>query len=1017
MAADVVITISGNATSLTAAAQEAIESLRAVGAQVTQTSAQVADSSTMAGNYGDVLAGLTGTLADLDDAAAGNADAIAALSTSYQLAAETAGYLADAGAVMSAEQIEQAQAFLTSATSAEEYATRLRMLQAQLALVREQQEATAASGGAFGGILGGLSETVSGFVSQATSMFVAMAGWQVFNDAANAVRNLADELFNLEVTTEKNVNAWQYLFGSKQAATGLAQWTSQFSMQVPFTRQDLIAATSTMGSMAGASQVEQFMPTLADLASTLGATAYGGQGLTLQQAAQAVIDFMMGRSMMLKQELKINPADLLKYGMQGDVTGMGVHLSDPMSVLTALEGYSQARGLSGAAAETATSTWWGEWSSFQDRIQNFLLQAGGTNLAGTIRPGSLFADLKTQLDDLSHWIDSHSGQISKLADTISKDLGGAFASAAKDAQGLLTGLRQSGLFAGLGFGPQAPGGAPATVFQHGGHGQRGSLASSDVGLGGGGPIAMPQLSGWAQAGQTIGGALQAIGNAAHTAGTAIKDFTGFVESNGTKIKVAAGLIAAFYTPALIASGVQATIAAARITASFIASMVKTGIEGWAAAGKVTIFIGSEIAAGAQAVANAAKVTASFIASMVQSGAEAVANGAKVVASFVASMVTAGAQAVASAAKITASFIASLIETGARAVATGAMMLASLVPAAIATTANFVIMAATGIASAIVGFIAYIPVALAAAAATIAATWPVLLIIAAIAALIAVIVLVVTHWHQISDAVMRFWNSGMAAKAIIIALLGPIGLMIAAVVLVKNHWTEITTALGHFKDLVVTGVITAWKGLGDAVSGVWSGIQSAVKNGIDWVIDRLNDFIRLLNNLQIHVPQVNIGGHTVGGGTIGFPHISPIPRLASGGEVEQEGLAWVGEKGPELRWLGAGTRVFSHSDSLQVAAFAALMHGMAAASTHGPSNVVESVPRAFGGFGAGAGGGYGGPSVRYGDEQNVLHLHGVSEPAMARVTERLLRRRDRDSNIALRRPGGYHKFGAIGGRLG
>jgi hypothetical protein len=50
---------------------------------------------------------------------------------------------------------------------------------------------------------------------------------------------------------------------------------------------------------------------------------------------------------------------------------------------------------------------------------------------------------------------------------------------------------------------------------------------------------------------------------------------------------------------------------------------------------------------------------------------------------------------------------------------------------------------------------------------------------------------------------------------------------------------------------------------------------------------------------------------IGGGSIGVPS---IPYLAAGGTAIGGGLAWVGEKGPELLQMQAGARVISNPDS-------------------------------------------------------------------------------------------------------
>lgn len=96
------------------------------------------------------------------------------------------------------------------------------------------------------------------------------------------------------------------------------------------------------------------------------------------------------------------------------------------------------------------------------------------------------------------------------------------------------------------------------------------------------------------------------------------------------------------------------------------------------------------------------------------------------------------------------FAPALVGMAAQALATGITIGASLIPTIIGMGASMAAAAIGGIASAITGLIAYAVAGWAAAAATIAATWPILLIIAAIAGLIAIIILVVTHWKEITN---------------------------------------------------------------------------------------------------------------------------------------------------------------------------------------------------------------------------------------------------------------------------
>lgn len=108
--------------------------------------------------------------------------------------------------------------------------------------------------------------------------------------------------------------------------------------------------------------------------------------------------------------------------------------------------------------------------------------------------------------------------------------------------------------------------------------------------------------------------------------------------------------------------------------------------------------------------------------------------------------------------LTAVFLPALIQTGIQAAAAGVSMVVSLVPSLIAATGSFITMATTAIVSAVSGLITYAAAGWAAAAATIAATWPILLIIAAVAALAIGIYELVTHWKQVSAFLESVWST-------------------------------------------------------------------------------------------------------------------------------------------------------------------------------------------------------------------------------------------------------------------
>ncbi len=86
---------------------------------------------------------------------------------------------------------------------------------------------------------------------------------------------------------------------------------------------------------------------------------------------------------------------------------------------------------------------------------------------------------------------------------------------------------------------------------------------------------------------------------------------------------------------------------------------------------------------------------------------------------------------------------------------------------------------------------------------------------------------------------------------------------------------------------------AWAGMWDSAKGMaetaWETIKETVKAGINWIIEKINSFIRRVNDIA------RSGAEGLG---ISIPTIPEIPKLAKGGIVNKPTLALIGEAGPE-----------------------------------------------------------------------------------------------------------------------
>lgn len=135
---------------------------------------------------------------------------------------------------------------------------------------------------------------------------------------------------------------------------------------------------------------------------------------------------------------------------------------------------------------------------------------------------------------------------------------------------------------------------------------------------------------------------------------------------------------------------------------------------------------------------------------------------------------------------------------------------------------------------------------------------------------------------------------------------------------KPIFTGITT---FFKGVFSGDIKTAMSGLKTYIQGIWNGIVTVIKQPVNQIIGIINGFIRgitggvngvirVLNRLQISVPQwvTDLTGVKSFGFNLAELSAPQIPYLAKGGDVTEEGAAIVGERGAELLQLPKGARV-------------------------------------------------------------------------------------------------------------
>lgn len=148
----------------------------------------------------------------------------------------------------------------------------------------------------------------------------------------------------------------------------------------------------------------------------------------------------------------------------------------------------------------------------------------------------------------------------------------------------------------------------------------------------------------------------------------------------------------------------------------------------------------------------------------------------------------------------------------------------------------------------------------------------------------------TVWNSIKTTVSTIINS---VKSTISTVMGSIQTGIStALSSIKTNWSNMWTNMK-------TTVVNIFNGIWSSIKGVINSIIGGIESMANAVIKGINSMIKALNNLSFDVPDwvPEIGGKTFG---FNIPTINTIsiPRLATGGVVDQATVAMIGEAGQE-----------------------------------------------------------------------------------------------------------------------
>ena len=191
------------------------------------------------------------------------------------------------------------------------------------------------------------------------------------------------------------------------------------------------------------------------------------------------------------------------------------------------------------------------------------------------------------------------------------------------------------------------------------------------------------------------------------------------------------------------------------------------------------------------------------------------------------------------------------------------------------------------------------------------------IVALVAAIVALVVLIATKGDEIQAILQKLddWLQGVFATdwtEIFGPLLGES--LNAFFAIVKDVWDSIKLIFDGVIDFI-RGVFTgdwerAWNGVVEIFGGIFSGIAALTKAPFNLVLGMVNKVINAINTLISGLNKIHFTLPSwLGGGSFGInlPTIPNLPYLANGGMLE-DGMAVVGEAGPELLTVGNGRAV-------------------------------------------------------------------------------------------------------------
>ena len=260
---------------------------------------------------------------------------------------------------------------------------------------------------AVSGKLDAFREKVRGIGDIAIGNVLGNLGVQGIDSAIRGMRDFGTSLIDTNANIELMRQRLNILYQSTAEGAQAFAFLKNNELTKPFDIQSILDASTQL--VAFKQDITSVLPALEDIA--------GAMGQSLPVAARAFNDALMGRFVMLKNDLGVSKEQLVQFGLELNKAG---HITNPESFTKAFLALANSGEFKGGADKLA-QTWTGLMSSMSSQWMYFKANLGG----------GAFAVLEKQLSGMVHTLQdpANAAGIQRFEQQLGAGLGQATAAA------------------------------------------------------------------------------------------------------------------------------------------------------------------------------------------------------------------------------------------------------------------------------------------------------------------------------------------------------------------------------------------------------------------------------------------------------------------------------------------------------------------------------------------------------------------------------------------------------------